>query len=119
MAGCRSSFAPDRCAKRAAARIPAAWSGEGPPAAVAAAIGGGNGFDLHRCLGVEREVHDLPAYSFPKYGGSLAHEFNDSFLAFGFKPGTARDPLLAVVIVRFATSEKGTASCVTIRSSDC
>jgi hypothetical protein len=48
---------------------------------VAAVIGGGDGFDLHRCRGVEHEVHDLPAYSFPKYGGSLAHEFNNSFLS--------------------------------------
>jgi hypothetical protein len=46
---------------------------------------------LHRCRGVEHEVHDIPAYSFPKYGGSLAHEFNDSFLAVGLKPGTVRD----------------------------
>ena len=60
---------------------------------LAAAIGGGDGFDLHRCRGVEHEVHDLPAYSFPKYGGSLAHEFNDSFLAVGVKPETVRDPL--------------------------
>jgi hypothetical protein len=50
---------------------------------VAAAIGGGDGFDLHRCRGVEHEVHNIPAYAFPKYGGSLAHEFNDSFLAVG------------------------------------
>ncbi len=55
---------------------------------VAAAIGGCGRFDLHRCRGVEHEVHDIPAYSFPKYGGSLAHEFNDSFLAVGLKPGT-------------------------------
>ena len=96
MAGYRSSFAPDRCAKRAAARIPAASSEEGPPAVVAAAIGGGDAFDLHRCWGVEHEVHNIPAYSFPKYGGSLAHEFNDSFLAVGLKPGTVRDPELAV-----------------------
>ena len=53
---------------------------------VAAAIGGGDGFDLHRCRGVEHKVHDLPAYSFPKYGGSLAHEFDNSFLAVGLKP---------------------------------
>lgn len=45
---------------------------------VAAVIGGGDGLDLHRCRGVEHEVHDLPAYSFPKYGGSLAHERDDS-----------------------------------------
>jgi hypothetical protein len=56
---------------------------------VAAAIGGGDGFDLHRCRGVEHEVHDLPAYSFPKYGGSLAHEFNNSFLAVGVEAGTS------------------------------
>src|SRR5271168_667453 len=87
MAGYRSSFAPDRCAKRAAARIPAASSGEGPPAVVAAVIGGGDGFDLHRCRGVEHEVHDLPAYSFPKYGGSLAHEFNNSFLSGSVEAG--------------------------------
>ena len=67
---------------------------------VAAAMGGGDGFDLHRCRGVEHEVHDLPAYSFPKYGGSLAHEFNDSLLAVGLKPGTVRDPVQPVVIVR-------------------
>ena len=59
---------------------------------VAAAIGGGDGFDLHRCRGVEHEVHNIPACAFPKYGGSLAHEFNDSFLAVGLKPGTVRDP---------------------------
>src|SRR5271156_1599536 len=99
MAGYRSSFAPDRCAKRAAARIPAASSGEGPPAVVAATIGGGDGFDLHRCRGVEHEVHDLPAYSFPKYGGSLAHQFNNSFLAVGLKPGTVRDPKATVANV--------------------
>src|ERR1700730_3875885 len=90
MAGYRSSFVPDRCATRVAARIPAASSGECPPAVVAVAIGGGEGFDLHRCRGVEHEVHNIPAYSFPKYGGSLAHEFNDSFLAVGLKPGTVR-----------------------------
>src|ERR1700730_15864450 len=90
MAGYRSSFVPDRCATRVAARIPAASSGEGPPAVVAAAIGGGEGFDLHRCRGVEHEVHNIPAYSCPKYGGSLAHEFNASFLAVGLKPGTVR-----------------------------
>jgi hypothetical protein len=95
MAGYRSSFAPDRCAKRAAARIPAASSGEGPPAVVAAAIGGGDGFDLNRCRGVEHGVHDLLAYSFPQYGGSLAHEFNDSFLAVGLKPGAVRGPSAA------------------------
>ena len=93
MAGYRSSFAPDRCAKHAAARIPVASSGEGPPAVVAAAIGGGDGFDLNRCRGVEHEVHDLLAYSFPQYGESLAHEFNDSFLAVGLKPGTVRGPV--------------------------
>jgi hypothetical protein len=92
MAGYRSSFAPDRCAKGAAARIPAASSEEGPPAVVVAAIGGGGGFDLHRCRGVEHEVHNIPAYSFSKYGASLAHEFNDRFLAVGLKPGTVRDP---------------------------
>jgi hypothetical protein len=53
----------------------------------APAIGGGDGFDLHRCRGGEHEVHDLPAYSFPMYGGSLAHEFNDSFISVGLKPG--------------------------------
>src|SRR5580704_8491274 len=95
MAGYRSSFAPDRCAKRAAARIPAASSEEGPPAVVAAAIGGGDGFDLNRCRGVEHGVHDLLAYSFPQYGGSLAHEFNDSFLAVGLKPGAVRGPSAA------------------------
>ena len=46
---------------------------------VAVAIGDGDGLNLHRCRGVEHEVHDLPAYSFPKYGGSLAHEFNNNF----------------------------------------
>ena len=60
---------------------------------VVAAIEGGDGFDLHRCEGVKHEVHNIPAYSFPKYGGSLAHEFNDSFLAVGLKPGTVRDPV--------------------------
>jgi len=59
---------------------------------VVAAIGGGDGFDLHRCRGVEHEVHSIPAYSFPKYGGSLAHEFNDSILAVGLTPETVRDP---------------------------
>src|ERR1700729_3721338 len=59
MAGYRQSFAPDRCAKRAAARIPGASSGQGPPALVAAAIGGGDGFDLHRCWDVEHDVHDI------------------------------------------------------------
>jgi hypothetical protein len=59
MAGYRQSFAPDRCAKRAAARIPAASSGEGPPALVAAAIGGGDGSDSHRCWDVEHDVHDI------------------------------------------------------------
>jgi hypothetical protein len=63
---------------------------------LAAAIGCGDGFNLHRCQGVEHEVHDLPAYSFQEYGGSLAHEFNDSFLAVGL-PGTVRDPLLPPV----------------------
>src|SRR6202021_2682109 len=104
MAGYRSSFVPDRCATRVAARIPAASSGQCPPAVVAAAIGGGERFDLHRYRGVEHEVHNIPAYSFPKYGGSLAHEFNDSFLAVGLKPGTVRDPLRSVVSVRFPTS---------------
>src|SRR5579871_3484366 len=73
MAGCRQSFAPGRCAKRAAARIPAASSGDGPPAAVAAAMGGGDGFDLNRCRVVEHNVHDVLAYSFTRYGRSLAH----------------------------------------------
>src|SRR5580698_11320281 len=59
MAGYRQSFAPDRCAKRAEARIPAASSGEGPPALVAAAIGGGDGSDLHRCWDAEHHVHDI------------------------------------------------------------
>src|SRR5580692_3325626 len=103
MAGYRSSFAPDRCAKRAAARIPAASSGEGPPAVAAAAIGGGDGFDLNRCGGVEHEVHDLLAYSFPQYGGSLAHEFNDSFLAVGLMPGAVRDPYATVAKVRWTS----------------
>src|SRR5580692_12715481 len=104
MAGYRSSFAPDRCAKGAAARIPAASSKEGPPAVVVAAVGGGDGFDLHRCRGVEHEVHSIPPYSFPKYGGSLAHEFNDSFLAVGLTPGTVRDPDLPVTNGGFQTS---------------
>ena len=69
---------------------------------VVAAIGGGGGFDLYRCQGVEHEVHDIPAYSFPKYGGSLAHEFNDSFLAVGLKPGTVRDPQPPLANDRFA-----------------
>jgi hypothetical protein len=59
---------------------------------ITAAIAGGDGFDLHRFRGVEHEVHDLPAHSFPKNGASLAHEFNDSFSAVGLKPGTVRDP---------------------------
>lgn len=59
---------------------------------VAAAIGDGDGLDLHRCRGVEHEVHNFPA----KYGGSLAHEFDDSFLAVGLKPGTVRDPNLTL-----------------------
>ena len=63
--------------------MPAASSGEDPPAVVAAVFRGGDGFDLHRCRGVEHEVHDLSAYSFPKYDGSLAHELNNSFLAVG------------------------------------
>src|SRR3984885_6514049 len=92
MAGYRSSFAPDRCATRVAARIPAASSGQCPPAVVAAAIGGGERFDLHRYRGVEHEVHNIPANSFPKCDGSLAHEFNDRFLAVGLKPGTVPDP---------------------------
>src|SRR5271165_2798679 len=91
MAGYRSPFAPDRCAKRAAASIPAAASGEGPPAGVAAAIGGGDWFDLHRCRGFEHEVHDIAAHSFLKYGGSLPHEFDHSCSALGLKPGTVRD----------------------------
>ena len=73
---------------------------------VAAAIGGGEGFDLHRCRGVEHEVHNIPAYSFPKYGGSLAHEFNDSFLAVGLKPGTVRDPSSVTVRYREINSSK-------------
>ena len=63
---------------------------------VAAAIGGGERFDLHRYRGVEHEVHNIPANSFPKCDGSLAHEFNDRFLAVGLKPGTVRDPKVPV-----------------------
>ena len=66
----------------------------------AAVIGGGDGFDLHRCLGVEHGVHDLLAYSFPKYCRSLAHEFNNSFLAVGLKLGTVRKPLASVANIR-------------------
>jgi len=66
---------------------------------VAAAIGGGDGFDLHRCRGVEHSVHDLPAYSFLTYVGSLAHEFNCGFLAVGLKPVTVRDPKATVADV--------------------
>ena len=73
---------------------------------VVAAIGGGGGFDLHRCRGVEHEVHRIPAYSFPKYGGSLAHEFNDSFLAVGLKPGTVRDPNAPVMNDRYMATNQ-------------
>jgi hypothetical protein len=74
---------------------------------VAAAIGGGNGFELRRCRGVEHEVHD---HSFPKYSGSLAHEFNGQLLS-GWVEGRGlfADPKRAVVAVRFAVG------CLTIR----
>ena len=82
---------------------------------VAAAIGGGEGFDLHRCRGVEHEVHNIPAYGFPKYGGSLAHEFNDSFLAVGLKPGTVRDPLPSFVTDRFGEVPVNVGTTIEIR----
>jgi len=82
---------------------------------VAAAIGGGDGFDLHRCRGVEHEVHNIPAYSFPKYGGSLAHEFNDSFLGVGLKPGTVRDPKPPPGSDRFAATNRREAQHVDAR----
>src|SRR5580704_16025598 len=72
MAGYRQSFAHDRCAKRAAARIPAASSGEGPPALIAAAIGGGDGLDLPRCWDVEHDVHDIAQPANVKPGGQRA-----------------------------------------------
>ena len=73
---------------------------------VAAAIGGCGRFDLHRCRGVEHEVHDIPAYSFQKHGRSLAHEFNDSFLAVGLKPETIRDPYRSVGNGRYQDGQR-------------
>jgi hypothetical protein len=39
-------------------------------------------------------------------GGSLAHEFNDSFLAVGLKPGTVRDPNAPVMNDRYRATNQ-------------